>query len=207
MELIIIFAAWVASALEWQGWQLQTPGRVLAYAARDHLPVWLGAVLLTTIMAVIVSTAISYLLVPATALVRDLYQRFVNPDASERSLVWLLRGLVVALGLTAYVISTYSEKFLEVALRAYTIYGTGITPALVAALVWKRATTPGALASIALGVLTTLVWEFGGFGAETGVDPVIPAVALSVAALVVVSLLTPRQPVEKLAPFFGRPAE
>jgi solute:Na+ symporter, SSS family len=207
MELIIIFAAWVASALEWQGGQLQTPGRVLAYAARDHLPVWLGAVLLTTIMAVIVSTAISYLLVPATALVRDLYQRFVNPDASERSLVWLLRGLVVALGLTAYVISTYSEKFLEVALRAYTIYGTGITPALVAALVWKRATTPGALASIALGVLTTLVWEFGGFGAETGVDPVIPAVALSVAALVVVSLLTPRQPVEKLAPFFGRPAE
>jgi SSS family transporter len=203
MELMIIVAAWVASALEWQGGNLETPGRVLAYVARDYLPLWLGATLMTTIMAVIVSTAISYLLVPATALVRDLYQRFINPEASERSLVWLLRGLVVGLGVIAYVISTYSEKFLEVALRAYTIYGAGITPALVAALVWRRATTAGALASITLGVLTTLIWEFGGLGASTGVDPVIPAIALSVASLVGVSLMTPPQTAEKLAPFFG----
>jgi SSS family transporter len=207
MELMIILAAWVASALEWQGGNLQTPGRVLAYVARDHLPIWLGATLLTTIMAVIVSTAISYLLVPATALVRDIYQRFINPNASERSLVWLLRGLVVALGLIAYVISTYSDKFLEVALRAYTIYGTGITPALVAALVWRRATTPGAVCSIVLGVVTTLVWEFGGLGAATEVDPVIPAIALSVLSLIVVSLLTPPQTAEKLAPFFDRPGD
>jgi solute:Na+ symporter, SSS family len=207
MELMIIVAAWVASALEWQGGQLKTPGRVLAYVARDYLPLWLGATLMTTIMAVIVSTAISYLLVPATALVRDLYQRFINPEASERSLVWLLRGLVIGLGFVAYLISTYSEKFLEVALRAYTIYGAGITPALVAALVWRRATTAGALASIILGVATTLIWEFGGFGASTGVDPVIPAIALSVASLVGVSLMTPPQTEEKLAPFFGRPAD
>jgi len=203
MELIIIVAAWVASALEWQGGQLETPGRVLAYVARDHLPLWLGATLMTTIMAVIVSTAISYLLVPATALVRDIYQRFINPEASERALVWLLRAVVFALGAVAYVISTYSEDFLKVALRAYTIYGAGITPALVAALVWRRATTAGALTSIILGVATSLVWEFGGYTERLGVDPVIPAITLSVAALVAVSLLTPPQTEEKLAPFFG----
>lgn len=203
MELMIIATAWVASALEWQGGKLDTPGRVIAYVARDYLPVWLGAVVLTTIMAIVISTAISYLLVPATALVRDLYQRFINPEASERSLVWILRAVVVALGGVAYVISTYSEKFLEVALRAYTIYGAGITPALVAALVWRRATTAGALSSIVLGVGTTLLWEFGGFGASTGVDPVIPAIALSVVALVGVSLMTPPPGDEKLRPFFG----
>ena len=203
MELMIIFTAWVASALEWQGGQLQTPGRVIAYAARDYLPTALGALLLTTIMAIIVSTAISYLLVPATALVRDLYQRFINPQASERSLVWLLRGLVVALGGVAYVISTYSEKFLEVALRAYTIYGAGVTPSLVAALVWRRATAAGAVSSIIAGVAVTLVWEFGGYGASTGVDPVIPAIAVSVGALVLVSLFTPPPRREQLAPFYG----
>jgi SSS family solute:Na+ symporter len=194
MELMIIFTAWACSAIEWQGGNLERPGRVIAYVARDHLPVWLGAVVLTTIMAIIVSTAISYLLVPATAIVRDIYQRFINPQASEKSLVWLLRALVIVLGVIAYLISTFSEQFLNVALRAYTIYGTGITPSLVAALTWKRATAKGAVVSILLGVGTTLIWEFGGFGASTGVDPVLPAIAISVLSLVVVSLMTqPRE--------------
>lgn len=203
MELMIIFTAWAGSALEWQGGHLERPGRVIAYVALKHLPVWLGAIVMTTIMAVIVSTAISYLLVPATALVRDVYQRFINPQASERKLVWLLRGVVVGLGIIAYVISTYSEKFLEVALRAYTIYGTGVTPSLVAALIWKRATTAGAITSIITGVATTLIWEFGGIGASTGIDPVIPAIALSVLTLVVVSLLTPPPSRDQLATFYG----
>jgi len=203
MELMIILTAWAGSALEWQGGNLERPGRVLAYVSRDYLPVWLGAVLMTTIMAIIVSTAISYLLVPATAIVRDVYQRFINPQASERSLVWLLRLLVFGLGGIAYVISTYSEKFLSVALRAYTIYGTGVTPSLVAALVWKRATAVGAVSSIIAGVGTTLLWEFGGYGERTGVDPVIPAIALSVFVLVVVSLLTPPPSPKQLAPFYG----
>lgn len=190
MELMIVFTAWASSALEWKGGQLERPGRIIAYVARDHLPVWLGALVLTTIMAIIVSTAISYLLVPATAIVRDIYQRFINPKASEKSLVWMLRGFVVGLGILAYVISTYSEAFLNVALRAYTIYGTGITPSLVAALTWKRATAKGAVVSIILGVTTTLIWEFGGYGERTGVDPVIPAIALSVISLIVVSLMT-----------------
>jgi Na+/proline symporter len=203
MELMIILTAWVGSALEWQGGNLVRPARVIAYVARDHLPVVLGALLMTTIMSVIVSTAISYLLVPATALVRDIYQRFINPQADEKKLVWLLRGLVVLLGVIAYIISTYGQGFLNVALRAYTIYGTGVTPSLVAALTWKRATTAGSVTSILTGVLTTLIWEFGGYGESTGVDPVIPAIAISVLSLVMVSLLTPRQSDEKLKAFFG----
>jgi len=203
MELMIILTAWAGSALEWQGGNLVRPGRVLAYVARDFLPVWLGAVLMTTIMAIIVSTAISYLLVPATAIVRDVYQRFINPEANERRLVWLLRGLVITLGGIAYVISTYSDRFLSVALRAYTIYGTGVTPSLVAALVWKRATAIGSVASIITGVTTTLIWEFGGYGERSGVDPVIPAIALSVSVLVIVSLLTSPPTREQLAPFYG----
>src|SRR5262245_38640393 len=202
MELMIIFTAWVASSLEWQGGELRNPGRVIAYVARDHLPVALGALLLTTIIAVIVSTAISYLLVPATAIVRDIYQRFINPQASEKSLVWLLRGFVVFLGAVAYIISTFSDKFLEVALRAYTIYGAGVTPSLVAALIWKRATATGAVTSIVTGVALTLIWEFSGLGEKTQIDPVIPAITLSVASLVAVSLLTVKPKEKQLKQFF-----
>ncbi len=227
IEALIISTAFFASALEWQGGKLATPGRVIVFAARDHLPGVLGAVVMTTVLAIIVSTAISYLLVPATALVKDVYLRFMNSAASDRTVVWLSRALVACLGIIAYFISAFSEEFLNVALRAYTIYGTGVTPALLAALLWRRATTPGAIASIIGGNVVTLLWEFGlplpafvfqasgktaiasggweivSLTEKTGWDPVVPAIGVSVLLLVVVSLLTGRQTEKKLATFFA----
>jgi SSS family solute:Na+ symporter/sodium/proline symporter len=196
MEFAIIITAWVASSLE-PG--LEVPGRVIAFAARDHLPVALGALVLTTIMAIVLSTAGSYLLSPATALVRDLYQRFLRPEASERSLVVVVRLAVIGLGIVAYYLSTLSDEFLSVALLAYTIYGAAMTPALIAAFFWRRATGPGAVGSILVGTATTLLWKQ--FGTAT-IDPVLPAIVLSVLALVLISLLTNAPAKEKVAPFF-----
>src|SRR5207247_382723 len=107
-------------------------------------------------------------------------QRCINPKATERKRVWLLRGLVIGLGIVASIISTFSEKFLEIALRAYTIYGTGITPSLVAALTWKRATAQGAVTSIMMGAATTLIWWVGGCGISMGVAPRMADLAASV---------------------------
>ena len=196
MELAIIVTAWIASSLEPD---LEIPGRVIAYAARDFLPPVLGAMLLTTIMAIVLSTAGSYLLSPSTALVRDIYQRFLNPGASERSLVILLRIVVICSGIAAYWLATLSEEFLSVALLAYTIYGAAITPALIASFFWRRATGKGAVASILSGVLVTLIWKWQG---PAAVDAVIPAIAVSVLALVMVSLLDSPPPEEKVKPFF-----
>ncbi len=197
MEFAIIVTAWVASSLE-PG--LEIPGRVLAFSSRDHLPVVLGALMLTTIMAIVLSTAGSYLLSPATALVRDVYQRFVNPHASERTLVILLRVMVVVLGVAAYYLSTLSDEFLSVALLAYTIYGAAITPALIASFYWKRATATGAVASIVTGTGTTLLWKWAGV---SGIDAVLPAIAASVLALVVFSYLSSPPPPEKVEPFYA----
>ncbi len=201
MELAIILTAWVASSLEPD---LEIHGRVIAFAARDHLPLALGALLLTTIMAIVLSTAASYLLAPATCLVRDIYQRFINPQASERSLVLLLRVVVVVLGAAAFYLSTLSPEFLSVALLAYTIYGAGITPALIAAFYWRRATGAGAVASILSGTAVTLLWKYfqEDLGALASVDAVLPAILASVIALVAVSLATSPPPPEKVEPFF-----
>ena len=199
MECMIIMTAWVASSLEPD---LEIHGRVIAYAARDHLPPFLGAVVLTTIMAIVLSTAGSYLLAPATSVVRDIYQRFVNPKASERFLVFLLRLVVVVLGVIAYYLSTLSDEFLSVALLAYTIYGAGITPALLAAFFWRRATAPGAVSSIVLGTAVTLMWKVYG---SPAVDAVVPAIVVSVISLIMVSLLTQAPRREKVDPFFAPP--
>jgi len=208
MEFSIIVTAWVASSLE-PG--LKIPGRVIAYAARDHLPVALGAVMLTTIMAIVISTAISYLLVPATSLMRDIYQRFINPKASERKIVVLSRLLVILLGIIAFGVSQLSDKFFKVALYAYTLYGAGITPALMAAFFWRRATTAGAVSSISIGTGLALIWQLFDLGARAPkalglsveIDAAIPAVLASVLTLILVSLATAPPGREKLAPFFG----
>jgi len=200
MEFAIILTAWFASALEPD---LDVPGRVIAFAARDHLPQALGSLMLTTIMAIVLSTAGSYLLAPATAIVRDIYQRFVNPNASEQALVIWLRVWVVFLGAAAFCLSTLSDEFLSVALLAYTVYGAAITPALIAAFCWKRATALGAVASITSGTATTLIWKLLG---DESVDAVLPAIFVSVLALIVVSLLTPPPLPESVTPFFRRHA-
>ncbi len=204
MELMIIATAWVASSLEPN---LEIHGRVIAYAARDHLPTALGALMLTTIMAIVLSTAGSYLLAPATCIVRDVYQRFVDPAASERTLVILLRSFVVVLGICAYFLSLASDEFLSVALLAYTIYGAGITPALIAAFFWKRATAAGAMCSILSGTAMTLLWKFGSEAqwAEVfnTVDPVLPAIAVSTLSLALVSLAGKPPRAEQVDPFFA----
>lgn len=201
MEFAIIVTAWVASSLEPD---LEAPGRVIAFAARNHLPVALGALMLTSIMAIVLSTAGSYLLAPATAIIRDIYQRFLNPEASERSLVILLRVFVLVLGATAFYLSTLSDEFLSVALLAYTVYGAAITPSLIAAFFWKRATATGATASIISGTAATLIWkQFAG----GSVDAVLPAICISVLTLVLVSLLSPPPPQGKVEPFFSASAE
>ena len=202
METAIILTAWVASSLVPE---LDTHGQVIAYAARDHLPVVLGALLLTTIMAIILSTAGSYLLSPATCVIRDIYQRFLDPQASERRLVVLLRLLVVVLGGAAYYLSTLSNEFLSVALYAYTIYGAGITPALIAAFFWRRANASGAIASILSGTAVAVSWKLleGQLPGIWGqLDAVVPAIGASVLALVLVSLVTSSPSEEQVAPFF-----
>jgi|TARA_Y100000310_G_scaffold340563_1_gene436818 SSS family transporter len=196
-ELMIIIAAWVASSMIPDA---EVGKYVLIYASHKFLPTFIGAIMMTTIVGIIISTADSYLLVPATTLMRDVYLNYVNPNADEKKIVLLSRLLVLVLGIVAYIVSlgfAKSAGFFERALYAYTIYGAAITPSLVAALFWKGATKAGAVASIVTGTITTLLWKEAVFirniipaNVYNNMDEVLPAITLSVISLVVVSLAT-----------------
>ena len=82
-------------------------------------------------MAVIVSTADSFLLIPATNLTRDVYQRFINPEATERTVVFTSRLFILALGGIAYTLVNSFPTILKAAFTAYLIYGASITPSLI----------------------------------------------------------------------------
>ena len=197
IESLIILEAWMASSL------IPDPeqGRyVLIYAAKEVLPNILGVLFLVTITGIIISTANSFLLIPATTVTRDIYVSFINPQATPKRIVLINRVLVLVFGLIGYLASlafAKSTTIFEKALYAYTIYGVSITPCLVAAFFWPRATRVGAIASIVTGAVIALAWgEFDAWRGEhlpgwlSELDAVLPAMAVSVTALILGSLLS-----------------
>jgi SSS family solute:Na+ symporter/sodium/proline symporter len=186
------------------------------------LPPFAGALMLAAVVGVIVSTADSFLLTPATNIQHDVWERFVRPglrrrfqglrrawhsEPTDRERIGILRVVVVLLGIWAYLQITLFSNVLQAALYAYTMYGAGITPAILAAFFWKRATAAGGAFSIAAGMAATLIWEFAVQPALSGsplgaVDPVIPAIFVSIGTLVVVSMAGRPPGTEKWRPFF-----
>ena len=171
---------------------------IVVRVATDVLPPFLGLLLVCGAAAIVVSTANSFLLTPATNLIRDVYQRFINPGVTDAKMVVYTRLIVVVIGGLGYIAGDFFPTILAMALWAYTMYGAGITPALLGALLWKRATRQGGVASIAVGMVTTLGWEMVGLVRAVDGDPeylfgwqtAYPALALSIGTLIVVSLLT-----------------
>jgi SSS family transporter len=182
------------------------PRETIPFTARHGLPPLIGAILMGAVFAKVISTANNYLFSPATNLVNDVYTRFINKDASHKNVLLVSRFLVVALGLFALMQGAYWQSILAMALYAYTIYSAAITPVVMSAFFWKRATAAGAVVSIALGTFVTIAWNYGGkwlpaSWAER--DAIFPALIISLVSLVVVSLATPAPRPEQWAPFFA----
>ena len=172
---------------------------VIPALAFELLPTPAGMLLVSCMLAVIVSTADSFLLVPATNLARDVYHLRINAAATGPQIVLVTRLLIVGGGVAAYVLSDRFPTVLAAANTAYLIYGTSITPAVLAAFLWRRATATGAVASIVTGTATTLIWKYG--VDKTGFSPLLaevayPATFCSVAALVLGSYATAAPPAE-----------
>jgi SSS family solute:Na+ symporter/sodium/proline symporter len=190
-----------------------TTETIILFLARHDLPVLAGCLLLGAGMAIIFSTANTFLMIPATNLARDIYQRFLNPKATETQVVRFQRIMIVVVGILAYLLATKFTTILQMAFTAYTMVGAGLTPALLAAFLWKRVTPAGGTSSIAAGMVVTVLitwqqdalsaWLGGLWGRPVDVTEymIYPAVIASILCLVVVSLLTPPSPEERWKPF------
>jgi len=197
LETLIVSVGVFGSAAV-PGLDTQASETIVMRIGVHHLPAALGLMLICGAAAIIISTANSFLFAPASALMRDVYQPFVNPGATDRQVLLYTRIMVVLLGVAGLVALQFFPTILAMAIWAYTMYGAGVTPALLAAFLWRRASRAGGVASIATGMVMTFGWEIA--GQPWGVPTVYPAVALSLAALVLVSLATPAPTEEELAP-------
>jgi Na+/proline symporter len=165
-------------------------GNTVILVAFTLLPAWLGVLLTVSIVAVIVTTADSYLLGSATSVSADLTGG-LSTAARQRIVAFLL-------GLIAMGLSFTSESFFRIAIYAYTLYGATLTPAVVAALVRPQTPGPAVVAGMAGGLIVALGWKAllvaGGLPQGVAdIDPVLPALAANLLLLVVFTLILQRR--------------
>ncbi|MFO1019930.1 MAG: sodium:solute symporter [Planctomycetales bacterium] len=197
----------------------------LALMTTSKLPFgsFLGGLILAAPFGAIMATVSSYLVLIASGLVRDVYQRFLRPHAGAAELKWLSHAAMIAIGIIAVLANLQPVQYLQVFV-VFSGSGTAATfcvPALMIAY-WRRATTAGTFASMLAGAATVLTLYILGFwypqwfpenariGAISsfkplyllGIDPIVWGLLASLIAGVLVSLITPPPAAETVSKLF-----
>lgn len=152
---------------------------------------WIAGFVLAAILAAIMSTIDSQLLVSSSCLTRDIYEKVIKPDASDKELVWIGRATVIAIALIAFYISTDQDStVLSLVSYAWAGFGAAFGPIIILSLYNKNISVGGALAGMITGAATVLIWkqlEGGLFD----VYEILPGFIFAFIAIVVFSKLFP----------------
>ncbi len=150
----------------------------------------IAGILLAAILAAIMSTADSQLLVSSSALAEDLYKQVLKKDATSEEIVRVGRFAVIIISLIALMLAmTPDSSVLGLVSYAWAGFGAAFGPAVVLSLYWSRMNRNGALAGIVVGGVTIVLWKqlTGGW---FDVYEIVPGIILSTISIVVVSLIT-----------------
>ncbi|WP_404369375.1 sodium/proline symporter PutP [Marinobacter sp.] len=150
----------------------------------------IAGILLAAILAAIMSTADSQLLVSSSALAEDFYKALFRKEASQTELVWVGRFAVVGIAILATALAFDPDsQVLTLVSYAWAGFGAAFGPALILSLYWKKMNKVGAVAGIVLGGATVVIWG----NMEGGIFDlyeIIPGFILATIAIVVGSLAT-----------------
>jgi sodium/proline symporter len=147
--------------------------------------------LLAAILAAIMSTISSQLLVTSSALTEDLYRTFFRRSATDKELVLIGRLAVLTVALVSISLAyKQNDTILALVGYAWAGFGSSFGPVILLSLYWKRMTKWGALAGMVAGAVMVITWTQVGVLKNTGLYEMIPGFAASLIAIFVVSLLT-----------------
>lgn len=163
--------------------------------------------LLAAILAAIMSTISSQLLVTSSSLTEDFYKAFVKRNASQKELVMVGRLAVLMVAVVAIALAyDRNSTILTLVSNAWAGFGAAFGPLIVLSLYWKRMTFVGALSGIISGAATVLFWIYApvlenGQSLSSLVYEIVPGVIVSTLCIVVVSKLS-KAPAEDVTALF-----
>ncbi|MBV2127674.1 sodium/proline symporter PutP [Rheinheimera sp. SM2107] len=170
---------------------------------------FIAGFLLAAILAAIMSTISSQLLVTSSSLTEDFYKAFIKRDASQRELVLIGRLSVLAVALVAIALAyDRDSSVLQLVSNAWAGFGAAFGPLIILSLYWKRMTFAGALSGIVVGALTVLIWIYSpitinGASLSSIIYEIVPGFILSTLAIIVVSKFS-RGPAPSVQALFSK---
>ena len=160
---------------------------VFLVLTNELFPPIVAGLVLSAVLAAIMSTASSQLLVAASAFAQDFYRTLLRKDANQTELVWISRASVLVIASLSVFLGLNPDNFiLEIVAYAWAGFGAAFGPAILLSLFWRRSTRNGIIAGIVVGGLTVLLWKnFAPFA----LYEIVPGFLFSLVAIWGVSLM------------------
>ncbi len=164
---------------------------ILPLMSTELFPALFAGVFLVVVLAAIMSTADSLLILASSAVVRDVLQKIYNPTLSERRLSFYGKVTVVVLGLAALVVALMEARVIFwFVLFAWSGLAAAFVPPVLCALFWRRTTLAGAAWGMLAGFVVTVGWVLLFKAQFYDLYEMLPGVAIGLLVTVGVSLVT-----------------
>jgi sodium/proline symporter len=170
--------------------------------------IFIGGIFLCGILAAIMSTADSQLLVTASAVSEDIYKGVISKNATEKKALWVGKISVIVVAIVAFFIAIDpNSSIMGLVSDAWAGFGSAFGPVVLLALFWKRSTLAGAVSGMAVGALTVIVWDYiplvngSTLYSATGLYSLLLGFVFALIVNVVVSLLTKKPSKEIIKEF------
>ncbi|MCY6485019.1 sodium/proline symporter PutP [Clostridium aestuarii] len=163
----------------------------------------IGGFLLAAVLAAVMSTADSQLLVTASSITEDFYKVLFRKNASDKELVWVSRIAVAIVAVIAYTLAlNENSSVLGIVAYAWAGFGATFGPTIILSLFWGRMTKKGAFAGMVSGGLTVIIWKqlTGGI---FELYEIVPGIIVSLIAIFIFSLLD-NEPNEEIKKEFSQ---
>ena len=161
---------------------------------------FIAGVLLSAVLAAIMSTAASQLLVTASTITNDFYKLLLRQNANDKELMFVSRLAVFLTALLAYILALNpNNSVMGLVSYAWAGFGASFGPVILLSLFWKNLTLKGAYIGIVSGALMVLVWENISVLKNSGIYSILPAFLVSIILTIIVSKFEkPREEISKL---------
>jgi Na+/proline symporter len=174
---------------------LADPETVLPELSHALFPAFFTGIFLVVVLAAIMSTVDSLLILASSVVVRDLVQNVFEPGADQRRLSLLGKAVTVVIGLVAIALALSETRMIFwFVLFAWSGIAAAFTPVVLCSLFWKRTTRAGAVAGMVGGFVTTIVWVVWFKERFWDLYEMIPGFAAAFLCMAVVSLATAPEP-------------
>ncbi len=180
---------------------LANPETVFIELSQTLFNPWVAGVISAAILAAIMSTIDSQLLVSSSVISEDFYRVFIRPQAGKKELLLVSRAAVILIALVAVTIaSDRNTRVLDLVSYAWAGFGAAFGPVILFSLFWRKMTAIAGIAGMSVGALTVLIWS-NLEGGLFDLYEIVPGFLLATLAIILVTRISPQGQQEVLEQF------